>query len=100
LRQISDTATPFSYCFRAYAICSSLNLFFIPASFLGDLHFIIFLYLLLAQFSGYRSRGIFPSPDALLKSLYLGTHKLEKKWMKVHNWGEIYSQILIIFSKN
>jgi transposase-like protein len=27
----------------------------------------------------------FPSGDALLKSLFLGTRRLEKKWTKVHN---------------
>jgi transposase-like protein len=47
-----------------------------------------------------KTRGVFPSADALLKSLFLGTHRLEKKWTKVHNWGEIYSQLLIIFNKN
>lgn len=47
-----------------------------------------------------KTRGVFPSADALLKSLFLGTRRLEKKWAKVHNWGEIYSQLLIIFNKN
>ncbi len=47
-----------------------------------------------------KTRGIFPSADALLKCLFLGTRRLEKKWAKVHNWGEIYSQLLIIFDKN
>jgi transposase-like protein len=42
--------------------------------------------------------GVFPSEDSLLKSLFLGIKRLEKKWTsKVHNWGEIYSQLLIIF---
>jgi transposase-like protein len=47
-----------------------------------------------------KTRGVFPSADALLKSLFLGTQRLERKWAKVHNWGEIYSQLLIIFDKN
>jgi transposase-like protein len=47
-----------------------------------------------------KTRGVFPSADALLKCLFLGTRRLEKKWTKVHNWGEIYSQLLIIFNKN
>jgi transposase-like protein len=33
-----------------------------------------------------------------MKSLYLGIRRLEKKWRtKVHNWGIIYSQLLILF---
>ena len=47
-----------------------------------------------------KTRGVFPSADALLKCLFLGTRRLEKKWAKVRNWGEIYSQLLIIFNKN
>ncbi|MDR1941637.1 MAG: IS256 family transposase [Endomicrobium sp.] len=45
-------------------------------------------------------RGSFPSADALLKCLFLGVRRLEKKWSKVHNWGEIYGQLLIISDKN
>jgi transposase-like protein len=45
-----------------------------------------------------KNKSTFPSEDALIKSLYLGIRRLEKKWTtKVHNWGIIYSQLLILF---
>jgi len=47
-----------------------------------------------------KTRGLFPSADALLKCLYLGTKRLERKWVRVKHWGEIYSQFLIIFEEN
>jgi transposase-like protein len=47
-----------------------------------------------------KNRGAFPSEDSLLKSLFLGVRRLEKKWTsKIHNWGEIYGQLLITFSE-
>ncbi len=47
-----------------------------------------------------KNRGLFPSPEALLKCLYLGVQRLEKKWSsKIHNWGQIYNQLLIISDK-
>jgi transposase-like protein len=48
-----------------------------------------------------KNRGLFPSHDALLKCLYLGVHRIEKKWCsKIQNWGQIYNQLLIISDKN
>jgi transposase-like protein len=45
-----------------------------------------------------KSKPTFPSEDALMKSLYLGIRRLEKKWTtKIANWGIIYSQLLILF---
>ncbi|MDR1418724.1 MAG: hypothetical protein LBI80_06245 [Endomicrobium sp.] len=48
-----------------------------------------------------KNRGKFPSHEALLKCLYLGVQRLEKKWcLKIHKWGQIYNQLLIISDKN
>jgi transposase-like protein len=45
-----------------------------------------------------KNRPTFPSEDALIKSLFLGIRRLEKKWTtKVHDWGIIYSQLMILF---
>ncbi|MDR2781404.1 MAG: IS256 family transposase, partial [Holosporaceae bacterium] len=45
-----------------------------------------------------KNKPTFPSEDALMKSLYLGIRRLEKKWTtKVRDWGIIYSQLLILF---
>jgi transposase-like protein len=46
-----------------------------------------------------KNRGMFPSADSLLKCLYLGTKRLESKWVRIKHWGEIYSQFLILFDK-
>ena len=46
-----------------------------------------------------KNKPSFPSEDALCKSLFLGIRQLQRKWTtKIHNWGIIYSQLLIIFS--
>jgi transposase-like protein len=45
-----------------------------------------------------KNKPTFPSEDALIKSLFLGIKRLEKKWTtKVRDWGIIYSQLLILF---
>jgi transposase-like protein len=47
-----------------------------------------------------KNKPTFPSEDALMKSIFLGIRRLEKKWTtKVHNWGIIYSQLMILFSE-
>lgn len=43
-------------------------------------------------------RSVFPSDDALKKALFLTTQKITGKWTaKIHNWGQIYSELSIIF---
>ncbi|MDR1334721.1 MAG: transposase [Holosporaceae bacterium] len=45
-----------------------------------------------------KNKPTFLSEDALMKSLYLGVRRLERKWTtKVRNRGIIYSQLLILF---
>jgi transposase-like protein len=45
-----------------------------------------------------KNKPTFPTEDALIKSLYLGIRRLEKKWVsKIRNWGIIYSQLMILF---
>jgi transposase-like protein len=45
-----------------------------------------------------RARSVFPSEDALKKALYLASLKIEKKWTtKIHNWGQIYGELSIMF---
>jgi transposase-like protein len=43
---------------------------------------------------------VFPSEDALMKSLFLGMRRLEKKrTTKVRDWGTTYSQLMISFAE-
>jgi transposase-like protein len=47
-----------------------------------------------------KNKPTFPSEDALMKSLFLGIRRLEKKWTtKVQDWGTIYSQLIILFAE-
>ncbi|MCR4623383.1 MAG: transposase [Alphaproteobacteria bacterium] len=47
-----------------------------------------------------KNRPSFPDEDALIKSLFLGIQRLQRKWTsKIHNWGVIYSQLQILFNK-
>jgi transposase-like protein len=47
-----------------------------------------------------KNKPAFPREDALIKSLFLGTRNLEKRWaVKIRNWGIIYSQLLILFNE-
>jgi len=44
------------------------------------------------------SRRLFPTDDAVLKSLYMAALELEKKWtLPLRGWSEAYSQIAILF---
>ncbi len=52
--------------------------------------------------SGYRrlnkQRSVFPSDTALLKALYLATHKIAKKWtMPLRNWGRVLGELEIMY---
>lgn len=45
-----------------------------------------------------RQRSVFPSPQALLKALYLATFEATKKWtMPIRNWGKIRGELNIMF---
>lgn len=45
-----------------------------------------------------KSKGAWPSEEALLKSLYLSMCNLTKKWTgKIQGWGQILDQLLIFF---
>jgi transposase-like protein len=44
------------------------------------------------------ARRLFPTDDAILKSLYMAALELEKKWTKpIRGWFEVYPQIAILF---
>jgi len=44
------------------------------------------------------ARRLFPTDDAILKSLFMAAMELERKWtMSMRNWPKIYSQIAILF---
>ena len=52
--------------------------------------------------SGYRrlnkQRSVFPSDTALLKALYLATHKIAKKWtMPLRNWCRVLGELEIMY---
>jgi transposase-like protein len=45
-----------------------------------------------------RNRSVFPSEEALKKALYLATLNITRKWTsKIHNWGQIYGELSIMF---
>lgn len=45
-----------------------------------------------------KNKNIFPSDESLIKTLYLVTMDVSKKWTnKVTNWGQILSQFIIFF---
>jgi transposase-like protein len=45
-----------------------------------------------------KTTTIFPHHDALMKLLWLAQQDISKKWtMTVHNWGEIVTQLQILF---
>ena len=45
-----------------------------------------------------RQRSVFPSPQALLKALYLATFESTKKWtMPLRNWGKVRGELSIMF---
>ena len=45
-----------------------------------------------------RQRSVFPSSTALLKSLYLSTMQVLKKWTQpIHGWGSVYGEFCIMY---
>lgn len=45
-----------------------------------------------------RQRSVFPSPQALLKALYLATFEIVKKWtVPIRNWGKIRGELAIMY---
>lgn len=45
-----------------------------------------------------KQRSVFPSPQALMKALYLSTYEVVKKWtMPVRNWGKIRGKLVIMY---
>ena len=47
-----------------------------------------------------RQRSVFPSDTALLKALYLATFEATKKWtMSIRNWGQVYSELSIMYEE-
>ena len=45
-----------------------------------------------------RQRSVFPSPQALMKSLYLATFEVAKKWtVPIRSWGKIYGELSIMY---
>ena len=52
--------------------------------------------------SGFRrlnkQRSVFPSDTALMKSLYLATHEITKKWtMPLRDWGRVIGELEIMY---
>jgi len=46
------------------------------------------------------ARRLFPTDDAILKSLFMAAMELEKKWtLPMRGWSKIYSQIAILFEE-
>ena len=47
-----------------------------------------------------RQRSVFPSPQALLKALYLATFEIVKKWtVPIRNWGKIRGELSVMYSE-
>lgn len=45
-----------------------------------------------------RQRSVFPSPQALMKALYLATFEVAKKWtVPIRSWGKIYGELAIMY---
>lgn len=45
-----------------------------------------------------RQRSVFPSQQALLRALYLGTFEATKKWTQpLRNWGKVYGEFSIMY---
>ena len=45
-----------------------------------------------------RQRSVFPSPTALMKSLYLSTMQVTKKWTQpLRKWGSVYGEFCIMY---
>ena len=45
-----------------------------------------------------RQRSVFPSAQSLLKSLYLATFEVSKKWtMPIRNWGKVRGELSVMY---
>lgn len=45
-----------------------------------------------------KQRSVFPSSQALMKALYLGTFEIAKKWtMSIQNWGKVRGELEIMY---
>ncbi|NLX81877.1 MAG: transposase, partial [Proteiniphilum sp.] len=45
-----------------------------------------------------RQRSVFPSPQSLLKALYLATFEIYKKWtMPIRNWGKVRGELSVMY---
>lgn len=45
-----------------------------------------------------RQRSVFPSSRALLKTLYLATFEVAKKWtMPIRSWGKVYGELSLMY---
>lgn len=45
-----------------------------------------------------RQRSVFPSPTALMKSLYLSTMQITRRWSQpLRNWGTVYGEFCIMY---
>ncbi|NAW49906.1 hypothetical protein GNY06_00330, partial [Elizabethkingia argentiflava] len=48
-----------------------------------------------------KTKGAFPSEQALMKLMYLEIQNISKKWtMPIHNWGIALSQLYVKFGEN
>lgn len=47
-----------------------------------------------------KSKGSFPTDEAVMKSVFLAVNEVTKKWtMPIRDWGMILNQFLIIFDE-
>lgn len=47
-----------------------------------------------------KQRSVFPTPESLLKALYLATKQVSKKWTQpIRNWGRIYGEFSIMYKE-
>lgn len=47
-----------------------------------------------------RQRSVFPSPTALMKSLYLSTMQVTRRWSQpLRNWGSVYGEFCIMYGE-
>ena len=45
-----------------------------------------------------KGKSIFPNDDALVKSLYMATQDVLRKWTgRIHNWGQVLLQLSVFF---
>ena len=51
-----------------------------------------------ANFTNTKTKTIYPSDEAVKKSVYLATQEVTKKWrMPIRDWGIIVGQLMIFF---